>query len=90
VSIIKFPAPALVEQPKAWKFLEICVDPVPFPPRLLLLVGDLNNTCRIFNPGNGYQLVIAHPDYPTAQEWLMEDEYERVEGHLSAVDIVGS
>jgi hypothetical protein len=38
--------PALVEQAKAWKFLELWVEPVLFPCKILMLDGD----CRIFNP----------------------------------------
>jgi hypothetical protein len=61
-----------------WKFLEIWVDPVLFPPKILMLVSDQDGTCRIFNPASGYRLVVSHTNYQTAQEWLLEDEYERV------------
>jgi hypothetical protein len=33
-------APALAQQVKTWKFLELWVDPVLFPPKILMLVGD--------------------------------------------------
>lgn len=82
------PAPALAEQAKTWKFLEIWVDPILFPPKILMLVSDRDGTCSIFNPASDYKLVVSHPDYQTAQEWLLEDEYERVKGQLLAGEIM--
>ena len=79
---------ALAEQAKNWKFLELWVDPVLFPPKILMLVGDQDGTCRIFNPSFDYKLVVAHSDYQAAQEWLLEDEYERVQGQLLAEEIM--
>jgi hypothetical protein len=49
-----------------------------------MLVGDQDGTCRIFNPASDYKLVVTHPSYEAAQEWLLEDEYERVKGQLLA------
>lgn len=85
---MQFHAPALAEQAKTWKFLELWVDPVLFPPKILMLVGEQNGTCRIFNPASNYKLVVTHSNYQTAQEWLLEDEYERVEGQLLAEEIL--
>ena len=79
---------ALAEPSKTWKFLEIWVDPVLFPPKILLLVSDQDGSCRIFNPTTDYKLVVAHPSYQAAQEWLLEDEYERVKGQLLAEEIM--
>jgi hypothetical protein len=81
-------APALAEQSKTWKFLELWVDPVLFPPKVLMLVGDADGSCRIFNPAADYKLVVAHPDYEAAQDWLLEDEYDRVQGKLLAEEIL--
>ncbi|MEA5417620.1 hypothetical protein VB712_00195 [Spirulina sp. CCNP1310] len=80
-------APARAEQAKLWKFLELWVDPVLFPPKILMLVSDHDGTCQIFNPAADYQLISTHPNYETAQEWLLEDEYERVKGQLLAAEI---
>jgi hypothetical protein len=80
--------PALAELAKTWKFLELWVDPVLFPPKVLMVVCDEDTTCRIFNPASDYKLVVAHPNYQAAQEWLLEDEYERVEGQLLAEEIM--
>jgi hypothetical protein len=80
-------APDLTEQAKTWKFLEIWVDPVLFPAKILMLVGDQDGTCRIFNPASGYKLVVTHSSYQSAQDWLLEDEYERVKGSLLAEEV---
>ena len=83
-------APALVEQAKTWKFLELWVDPIIFPPKELMLVGDQDGTCCILNPSSNYKLVVTHSNYQNAQEWLLEDEYERVNGQLLAEEILWS
>jgi hypothetical protein len=88
VSIMLSHAPALAEQAKTWKFLELWVDPVLFPPKILMLVSDRNGTCRIFNPTSDYKLVVTHSNYQAAQEWLLEDEYERVKGQLLAEEVL--
>ncbi|WP_448570339.1 hypothetical protein [Trichothermofontia sp.] len=56
--------PTLAAQASHWKFLELWVDPVFFPPKVLMLVGDRDGTCRIFNPASGYKLVVTHANYP--------------------------
>ena len=81
-------APALAEQAKTWNFLELWVDPVLFPPKILMLVGDHDGTCRIFNPALEYRLVGTHANYEAAQEWLLEDEYERVRGKILAEEVL--
>ena len=80
--------PTLAEQAKNWKFLELWVDPVLFPPKILVVVGDQDGTCRIFNPGFNYRLVVTHPNYQAAQEWILEDEYERDKGQLLAEEVI--
>jgi hypothetical protein len=62
-------APALPEQAKTWKFIEFWVDPVLFPPKILMLVGHQDGTCRIFNPASDYKLVVTHSNYEAAQAW---------------------
>ena len=85
---MRSPEPALAEQVSNWNFLELWVDPIVFPPKLLMMIGDHDGTCRIFNPALNYKLMATHPDYETAQEWLLEDEYERVNGQLSSEEIL--
>jgi len=54
----------------------------------MMVIGDQSGACRILNPASGYKLVIAHPNYEAAQEWLLEDEYERVTGQLLSEEIL--
>ncbi|MGD1940697.1 MAG: hypothetical protein ACFB0G_05255 [Leptolyngbyaceae cyanobacterium] len=78
---------ALAERDKTWQFLELWVDPALFPPRVLMLIGDRDGSCRIFKPDANYQLVVTHSDYEAAKDWLLEDEYERIESQLLAEEI---
>ena len=78
---------ALAERDKTWQFLELWVDPALFPPRVLMLIGDRDGSCRIFKPDANYQLVVTHADYEAAKDWLLEDEYERIERQLLAEEI---
>jgi hypothetical protein len=78
----------LAEQAKTWTFLELWVDLMLFPPKILMLVGDRDGSCRIFNPTFDYKLVVTHSNYQAAQEWLCEDEYERVNGQLFAEEVI--
>lgn len=80
--------PALAKQAETWKFLELWVDPVLFPPKILMLVSDREGKCQIFNPASDYRLIVTHSNYEAAQEWLLEDEYERVKGQLLADEIM--
>lgn len=80
--------PALAEQAKTWKFLELWVDPVLFPPKILMLIGSQNGSCYIVNPSSDYKVVVFHLNYQKAQEWLLEDEYERVEGQLLSEEVM--
>jgi hypothetical protein len=75
------------EDLKTWEFVELWVDPILFPPKILMLVADRDRTCHIFNP-DGYKLVVTHSDYEAAQEWLLEDEYERVRGKVLAEEVL--
>ena len=78
----------LAERAKTWQFLELWVDPALFPPRVLMLIGDRDGSCRIFKPDVDYQLVVTHSDYEAAKAWLLEDEYERIESQLLAEELL--
>lgn len=80
--------PALAEQAETWNFLELWVDPMLFPPKILMLIVDQDGSCRIFSPGANYKLVVAHSNYEAAREWLLEDEYERVQGKVLAEEVL--
>ncbi len=70
-----------------WGFLEVWVDPMQSPPYLLLLLGDKAGICSVFDPAEGYRLVKAFQNYEESQLWLLEDEYEPLEGRLSSTEI---
>ena len=80
--------PALAERAKTWQFLEVWIDPFLSPPRLMMVVGEENGTCQILDPIANYKLVTSYMDYESARDWLLEDEYERVQGKLLAKDIL--
>jgi hypothetical protein len=79
---------ALAEQAKTWGFQELWVDRVLFSPKILMLGGNQDSTCRICNPALEYRLVVTHSNYKAAQEWLLEYEYEQVKGKLLAEEVL--
>lgn len=76
---MSFPVPDLANN---WQFTELWVDPTSIPPYVLMLLGDDQGNFCIFDPAEGYKLVFACSCYEEAKMWLLEDEYERVEGRL--------
>jgi hypothetical protein len=74
----------------SWNFLEIWVDPMQSPPYLLMVLGDEAGRCNILDPADRYKLVKNYDTYDQAQLWLLEDEYEPLEGRLSAAEFSGS
>ena len=80
------PSPALDTVKSSWKFLEIWIDPMQSPPYLLLLLGDESGRCQILDPAEQYKLIKHCDSYDRAQLWLLEDEYEPIEGRLSEAD----
>lgn len=81
----QFLAPDLVKDD--WNFLEVWVDPMQSPPYVLLLLGDKGKGCYVFDPAEYYRLVKAFQNYEEAQLWLLEDEYEPIEGRLSSLEV---
>ncbi|MGK7884676.1 MAG: hypothetical protein AB4057_08640 [Crocosphaera sp.] len=65
-----------------WILTEIWIDSTAIPPYLLLLLGDDQGNFAIYDPKENYQLVFACSSYEEAKIWLLEDEYERVEGRI--------
>jgi hypothetical protein len=70
-----------------WNFLEVWVDQMQSPPYILLLLGDRAKQCYVFDPAVHYSLVKAFQSYEEAQLWLLEDEYEPLEGRLSSAEV---
>ncbi|NJM57230.1 MAG: hypothetical protein HC857_07065 [Synechococcales cyanobacterium RU_4_20] len=83
------PSPALdPAKNNGWDFLEVWIDPMQSPPYLLMLLGDQSGRWRILNPAEQYKLVRYYDSYDQAQLWLLEDEYEPLEGRLSEAEVV--
>ncbi len=70
-----------------WEFVELWVDPVVFPPRILMVVGSKNSHCAIYDPARQYQLIFAGKNYEETRSWLLEDEYERVDGRILSEEV---
>ncbi len=64
----------------SWNFMEVWVDPMQSPPYLLLVLGDKSGVCHVFDPAESYRMVKTCESYDSAQLWLLEDEYEPLEG----------
>ena len=67
-----------------WEFTELWIDPTASPPYVLILLSDSSGKSCVYDPNQNYQLVFKSDTYQEAKLWLLEDEYERVEGRLSA------
>ncbi len=78
---------ALDPAKSAWNFVEVWIDPMLSPPYILLLLGDPTGRCRVYDPAEDYKVVFSSATYDEAQTWLLEDEYEPVEGRLSASEL---
>ncbi len=70
-----------------WNFLEVWVDPMQSPPYILLLLGDRAGHCHILDPAEGYKQIKNCNNYEQAQLWLLEDEYEPIEGRLLGMEV---
>jgi hypothetical protein len=65
-----------------WSFTELWIDPTASPPYVLILLADEVGNCAVYDPSQSYQVIFSSTDYQEARLWLLEDEYERVEGQL--------
>ncbi|NCR54183.1 MAG: hypothetical protein GPJ10_12455 [Microcystis aeruginosa L211-07] len=70
-----------------WNFAEVWIDPLLSPPYILLLLAESSGNYRVYDPSEGYQVVFTGASYEEAENWLLEDEFEPVEGRISAVEI---
>ncbi|MBW4417962.1 MAG: hypothetical protein KME13_01890 [Myxacorys californica WJT36-NPBG1] len=80
--ITSFPVPDPAKN--EWQFAEVWIEPMLSPPYILLLLGDESGRCRVFDPAQNYAMIFDSSSYDEAQHWLLEDEYEPIEGRLSA------
>ena len=60
---------------------------MPFPPCILLLLGDPAGSSRVHDPVENYKVVFSSATCDEAQIWLLEDEYEPVAGRLSSSEL---
>jgi hypothetical protein len=77
----------LALQTDNWQLIELWIDPIVFPPRILMLVGGQQGNCCIYDATANYKPLFESPNYDEAHSWLVEDDYERVDGRLLAEEI---
>ena len=82
-------SPALDPVKDEWSFLEVWIDPMQSPPYLLMLMGDRMGVCRVCDPVENYKVVLTSQSYEEAQLWLLEDEFEPINGRLSLSEVLG-
>jgi hypothetical protein len=81
-------SPALDSVKDDWNFLEVWSDPMQSPPYLLMLMGDHMGVCRVCDPVENYKVVLTSQSYEEAQLWLLEDEFEPINGRLSLSEVL--
>ena len=77
----------LVDLHDDWEFIELWVDPIVFPPRILMLAGGKQGNCCIYDATANYKPLFESAIYDEAHSWLVEDDYERVDGRLLSGEI---
>jgi len=50
--------------------------------------SEAEGNCRIYDPVEGYKVVFSSKSYDEALYWLLEDEYEAVEGRPRVWELV--
>lgn len=80
-------SPALDLVRDNWHFTEVWIDPMLSPPYVLLLVSNQAGHCCVYDPAEGYKVIFTSTTYQEAQNWLLEDEYEPIEGRLCASEL---
>ena len=77
----------LVDLKDDWEFMELWVEPIVFPPRILILAGGKQGNCCIYDATANYKPLFESAIYDEAHSWLVEDDYERVDGRLLSGEI---
>ena len=80
--------PALDPVKDNWNFLEVWIDPMQSPPYLLMVMGDRMGVYRVCDPVENYKVVLTSQSYEEAQLWLLEDEFEPINGRLSLSEVL--
>ena len=85
IDTTSLPAPNSVKS--NWEFAEVWMDAMLSPPYVLLLLCERAGNCSVCDPAEGYKVVFTSSSYEEAQLWLLEDEYEPIEGRVSAFEL---
>ncbi len=85
IDTTSFPAPDPVKN--NWEFAEVWIDAMLSPPYVLLLLVDREEKCCVYDPAEGYKVIFTCLSYQEAQLWLLEDEYEPIEGRICASEV---
>lgn len=85
IDTTSLPAPDSVKS--NWEFAEVWIDAMLSPPYILLLLGERTGNCCVYDPAEGYKVIFTSSTYEEAQLWLLEDEYEPIEGRVSASEL---
>ncbi|MCC5644194.1 hypothetical protein LC607_14805 [Nostoc sp. CHAB 5824] len=80
-------SPAQDQVKNNWEFTEVWIDPMLSTPYILLLLCNSQDNCQVYDPVQGYKIVFSSNDYNAAKLWLLEDEYEPIEGRLLAAEL---
>ncbi len=70
-----------------WNLTELWVDRSASPPYVLMLLANESGNCCIYDPKQDYEAIYSSSNYQEAKLWLLEDEYERVEGQLKMEEV---
>jgi hypothetical protein len=77
------PAPDLADN---WAFTELWIDPTAAPPYTLILLTDEAGNSSVYDPAQNYKVIFSGT-YQDTKLWLLEDEYERVNGRFETVNL---
>ncbi|QFS43939.1 hypothetical protein GXM_01412 [Nostoc sphaeroides CCNUC1] len=58
------------------------------PSYILLLLCNSEDNCQVYDPAQNYKIVFSSNDYNAAKLWLLEDEYQPIEGRLLGAELV--
>jgi hypothetical protein len=83
-------SPELIQEKQInpWEFIELWIDPIVFPPTILMLIKNKDNQFNICDIANNNKVIFSTSNYDEANSWLLEDEFERVDGRLLAEEII--
>lgn len=66
-----------------WVFIEIWLDIGLNPPYVLQLIHDKDGQYQIIDPQENYKILYSTQSYEEARYWLVEDEYQIVDGRVA-------